>query len=814
MKDAERRLPTLNRDREETAGVAFAGGPWEDADLRSSGPRGETVTQIEALRREIERWHAMSGGDRSLLEALLHHSPHGIIICDRDGRFVLQNRAAERIWGGSATVEGVDGWGRYRAFHEDWRPFEADDWSMARCLSRRAIVEAEEVRFQRFDGTFGILLGSCAPILNAKGELEGALSVFADITELKEAEARLQQARAEWAARTERLLRITSALADAVTPGQVTAAVVDRTAEELGASSCGLWLLGEDGTTASLVRGLGYSEASRARFAKLVISPEAKGEGPVWDAFRMREAQWIESPEEYRERYPKASWEPVIPVHTIACLPLVVEGRTIGMLVFTFSQDRGPHVEDRSLLVVVAQHCAQALERTRVLHQAQLAYAETELLYRLTDAVNRAQSTGEVYEASLDTIQRALGIERAAILCFDEDMKMRFATWRGLSDEYRAAVDGHSPWQAEARDPESIFVDDVTRDASLADFRELFAREKIGALAFVPLVYEGRLLGKFMLYMREPRVLTPRERSVTRSIADQVASAIGRRQAQEERELLIDRLSQTVRLNELFVGVLGHDLRNPLTAIMNTAQLALRRDEGERMTRPLSRILSAGERMTRMIEQLLDFTRARVGGGLLLDPVDTDLEVLGRHVLGEVQDANPDRVIEVSTEGSLEGYWDTDRLAQVLSNLASNAVQHGAPGSKVKVLLDGTRDDAVILRFTNEGVVRPDVLTVLFEPFRGAEMRRDRSGEPSRGAAPTLGKGLGLGLFITQQIVRAHGGSIEVRSSAEEGTVFVVTLPRTARAQGGPGGASDADQRWSQTRSTASRRSGSTGLET
>ncbi len=758
--DQDRRSPPL-----EVRPSAPDGGAG--ASQRESRPPFSDASEhsdLEALRREIERWRALAGADQGLLEALLDHSPHGIIVCDSTGKFVLQNRAAERIWAGSATIHSVNGWGKYRAFHPDGRPYEAADWSMARCLSRREIVEAEEVHFQRFDGTHGMLLGSCAPIFRADGEVDGALSVFADITALKEAEEKLQQARAQWAARTERLLRITAALADAVSPAQVTEAVVDRTAAVLGASACGLWLIDEAGRSASFARGVGYAAAHVAQYSK--ISLAEAGIGPVNDALRSGEALWVDSDAQMDERYPHIERPRGDAGFTVACLPMTIEGRTIGALAFSFGRGNTPPDEDRSLLLVVAQHCAQAMERIRVLRQVQLAYAETDLLYRLTDAVNRAQSTEEVYDASLDTIESALGVKRAAILCFDAEKVIRFETWRGLSEGYRAAVEGHSPWSADAADPEPIYVEDAGRDPSLAAFGDLFAREKIGALAFVPLVYEGRLLGKFMLYLDEPRVFSAREKSVTRSIADQVASAIGRKRAQQEREKLIEQLSQTVRLNQLFAGVVGHDLRNPLAAIMNTAQLALRRDEGERMFRPLSRILSAGERMTRMIEQLLDFTRARVGGGIPLDPTETDLEALARHVLGEVEDASPERALAVEMSGDLEGFWDADRLAQVISNLASNAVHHGAPASPVKVSLDGTQADVVTVRFANGGTVRPEVLPVMFEPFRGTELRHDRA------------KGLGLGLYITKQIVVAHGGRIDVTSSEEDGTTITVTLPR------------------------------------
>lgn len=144
--------------------------------------------EVEALRREVERLLRRVELGSGLLDAILSESPHGVLVCDRGGQLTLHNRAAERIWAGSATTRGIQDWGKYRAFHPDGRSFAPEDWSMARCLREGATVQAEEVRIQRFDGSHGIVLGSCAPIRNADGTVEGAISVFADITRFKQVE--------------------------------------------------------------------------------------------------------------------------------------------------------------------------------------------------------------------------------------------------------------------------------------------------------------------------------------------------------------------------------------------------------------------------------------------------------------------------------------------------------------------------------------------------------------------------------------------------------------------------------------------------
>jgi signal transduction histidine kinase len=235
---------------------------------------------------------------------------------------------------------------------------------------------------------------------------------------------------------------------------------------------------------------------------------------------------------------------------------------------------------------------------------------------------------------------------------------------------------------------------------------------------------------------------------------------IREKQAREEAE-------RSVRYNEMFAGMLGHDLRNPLSAITTGANYIARLNVSQKSTKAASRILTSAERMARMIDQLLDFTRIRVGGGLSLTPVRFDLEELLCKVKDELEAANPERSIVVDVEGNAVGEWDHDRLLQVFSNLVGNALHHGRHDHAVKVRCNGRSAKHVNVTVHNGGPVPPEVLPVLFEPFRGnARYQRTR--------------GLGLGLFITQQIVNAHGGTIDVTSDETTGTTFRLHLPRKA----------------------------------
>jgi PAS domain S-box-containing protein len=239
-----------------------------------------------------------------------------------------------------------------------------------------------------------------------------------------------------------------------------------------------------------------------------------------------------------------------------------------------------------------------------------------------------------------------------------------------------------------------------------------------------------------------------------------------RKHAEHVREAAVIELERAVRFNEMFTGVLGHDLRNPLNAVKLAARVALSQDEGEKLVKPLSRILRSSERMTRMIDQLLDLTRLRLGSGIPLEPRPVELVPVLCQVIDELDDAHPRGSLRLAHDGDSHGRWDADRLAQVFSNLVANALQHGVPERGVEVRVDGRAADRLSIEVHNMGIIPASLIPKLFEPLVGGDRK------------PNGAQGLGLGLFISRAIVTAHGGSIEVRSDERSGTTFRVVLPR------------------------------------
>ncbi len=227
--------------------------------------------------------------------------------------------------------------------------------------------------------------------------------------------------------------------------------------------------------------------------------------------------------------------------------------------------------------------------------------------------------------------------------------------------------------------------------------------------------------------------------------------------------------TESLRLNEMYMAVLSHDLRNPLTAIL-TGAMALQRHSAdpEKVQSLAHQIKNSGRRMGQMIEDLLDVTRVRQAGSMPLKLGATSLDAVVERAAQELRDGNSGHHIHVTLQGDMNGFWDSERLLQVASNLMGNALQHGEPSTGVEVVMDGATSTSVVLSVSNDGAIAEGVRAHLFNPFR------ERIHRPGRH------QGLGLGLYIAQQIVWAHGGTIEAMSENAR-TTFRVQLPRVSK---------------------------------
>jgi signal transduction histidine kinase len=217
------------------------------------------------------------------------------------------------------------------------------------------------------------------------------------------------------------------------------------------------------------------------------------------------------------------------------------------------------------------------------------------------------------------------------------------------------------------------------------------------------------------------------------------------------------------RIRDVCMAVLGHDLRNPLNAVQMAAAMMARADDlPDQHRRNVTRIVEAAQRMEHLVGAILDFTRGELGDGIPIRREQISLASAARQILDEARLAHPERAFELAIDGECDGQWDPTRMGQLISNVVGNAIEHGEDGP----IRCHIRGDAQLVRIeiSNAGTIRAEVRQKLFEPFR----RGDSSSS-----------GLGLGLYIAKQIVRAHGGTIDVSSDeAQRETTFRASLPR------------------------------------
>ena len=456
------------------------------------------------------------------------------------------------------------------------------------------------------------------------------------------------------------------------------------------------------------------------------------------------------------------------------------DGTVFGVAgVSTDITDRVRHQQEATLLAEVGLKLNESLEWDASLSAIVDVVAERFADYCLLDIL-----VGDVMRRQAVAARDASRLPKVReLMDFSPDLSVDNPLTRALkSGKPERVADSDEAWRDSiARSPEHRAIIEALSPRSVL---------------MVPLVTRGRVLGLLEI-ISATRRFDARDQETGEELGRLCAMALDNRRTTEQ-------LRQEGSLRELFMAVLAHDLRNPLNAIqLGASALAGRQDATDAVSRVAQRIVSSAERMEKLIEQVLDLTRARAMGGIPVERRPMQLVPLVESVVDEVRAAHPTRVIDVVVRGDCTGNWDPDRLGQAISNLVGNAVTHGTKGTPVRVELSGNDvgsadgndvgrgdgkdvgrgdgkdvgrgggndvgrgDGTVELTVHNESApIPPETLATLFDPFR-------RGATSSRNAP----RGLGLGLYITDQIVRAHGGSI-IAESDSSGTRFRVTLPR------------------------------------
>jgi len=318
-----------------------------------------------------------------------------------------------------------------------------------------------------------------------------------------------------------------------------------------------------------------------------------------------------------------------------------------------------------------------------------------------------------------------------------------------------------------------IVIDRASTNPQYRDHHTI-KRYKIESYVSVPIVLtNGRYFGNLCAIDPAPaKVSDPKMLSMFTRFAALIALALDNQMKRERDQSALRDERATSELREQFIAILGHDLRTPLQAVYATGELLERKLTDPALKGVATRIKTNVKRMSLLIDDVMDFARGRLGGGLGVRIAEvTDIDANLTAVVKEFQDAQPDRQIFADVGVTRPVRCDVRRVQQVASNLIANALTHGAQGKSVTVTAYADERDFVLEVWNTGEPIPPESIDKIFEPF----WRRSTSANR---------QGLGLGLHICWQIVRAHGGKLSVTSSKEDGTNFIARLPLTANPQG------------------------------
>jgi PAS domain S-box-containing protein len=669
-----------------------------------------TRQQRVATERAEAKSHEAEQRFRLLVESV---TDHALYLLDPDGNLTSWNPGAQRLKGYSAgEIVG----------HPLATFFTAED--RARGVPQKELLTAErEGRAEgegwrvRKDGSRFWANFILTAIRDASGRLKGFAKVTRDVTERK------------------RLTLIGDASNVLLSSGDYRANLA-RVAE-LCVPFLGDWAaiqLVEDG--ALEMTAIAHADPAKVKFARELNQrfPESPETGLTWRVIRERKPTVIPEIVDATLDSVAAGGEHrrlvrELGLRSAIIVPLVGRDRVLGALTLVAAESPRRYGDgELAMATELAQRCATAIENAR-------AHAAVELERRFLDATLRQLREGVVVVES-----------SAGGVLLANDAALRILR---LPESKTEAVMGQLAYDVAGRPvPSSEWpISRALRHGVPVPEMELVVghngdRTIISVGAAPVKDQQGRTVAAVASF----RDITERKRAEQRAVDE-------------------------AKFRELFIGILAHDLRNPINAISTASQLLSGKGLGPAESRTVGRIASAADRMAAMVSDLLDLTRARLGGGIPLSRAQVELREVCQHVVEELALAYPAARIEFDVQGDTTAEADRARIAQVVSNLVGNAVAYGGAGP-VRVSL-GEGDGAVELRVHNDGEpIAPELLPVIFDPFRRGETFR----------SPEQRKGLGLGLFIANEVVKSHGGSIQVTSDREHGTTFRVVLPRVAHA--------------------------------
>jgi signal transduction histidine kinase len=722
-------------------------------------------SELIELRRNMEALQPALVRDGGWLRGVLDQLPHPVVIRDATGAVLLANRAALRIQLPGALAP---------------RPTsDAQELPWERAVRRKEVTDSAELAVDGPDGS-RVLLESCAPLLGTDGALEGAVSVYADITRFNERRARPLE---EPTAHMPGLLSAIAALSKSVTASETATAAVEHGVAALSARSGGLWLLRERGTVAELAHAAGYEPDTLESYARLPLDHPTRA--LILDTLITGEPVWVESEREMARRYPSfAAWAKDRGHGAVGCLPLFIERRLLGAILFTLGGSRRFDEDERMFLYVLARHCAEALERARLYELERDARARAEAAQRRTAFLaeaSRVLASSLEYETTLTAVAN-LAVPSVADWCV-----VALAEEQGGLRPVAVAHAGHgkallarellqqepdlgaalgAARVARTGEPELFgevseeFLETQVKDP---EHRRFFGELGLCSVMVVPMAARGRILGAVTLASAESgRRYERDDLEMAQHLARRAALAV-------ENARLYRDAQQALRAREDFLAIASHDLRNPLAVVLMNAKLLLARvpeaQSNVSLRKGLEAIQRAAERMDRLIGDLLQAAIIEAGH-LVVERQAADVAELVRQAAESMRPLAEQKSLRLEIEvppRPLCVECDRERIHQVFSNLMGNAIKFTEAGGLLRIRAEAFERSVLFsVSDTGEGIPDED-LPHLFDRYWQAA-RTDR-------------RGIGLGLFISKAIIEAHGGALSVQSQLGTGSTFTFSLP-------------------------------------
>ncbi|CAN5889455.1 hypothetical protein BH23GEM7_BH23GEM7_18460 [soil metagenome] len=618
------------------------------------------------------------------------------------------------------------------------------------------------------------------PLRDAAGVVYAIAAVATEVTELVQARRAAEAARAEAEAsaeRSRRLQAVAAALNEAVTPQDVAEVCVRGGIAALGADAGSLGVLVEQGTQFEVVYTTGYPPEVAERWRRFPVHPGK----PLSDAVLTRVPVLLSSTREWKARYPEAAADHRhAGTAAFAATPLIVGGRVLAGLAFSFRRARRFDEGERLFLATLGEQAAQALERARLFAAERTARATAERLQDLTAALSGSLSTGEVGSATMRHGVTALYADAGVLaLLTPTGEELEVAASTGYPPEAcmgpgrRWTIDTTIPIAEATRTGKSVCIGSPAEWAERYPGGYVPTNSRSAAWAALPITLEGRTAGALLWTYNAARSFDPEQVALMETLARVCSQALERVHLLETEQRARAEAEKANQSKTEFLSAMSHELRTPLNAIAGYVDLldaGVRGPINEAQRADLLRIKRAQEILLSLINDVLNFARLEAGR---LDIVRTEVPVM--ELVQELENLIGNQLREKGLSYSCElpaaellALGDAERIRQILLNLLTNAIKFTDSGGKISISAEALVDQ-VAIRVSDTGRgVPPDKLESIFDPFVQIERRRVADSQ----------QGVGLGLAISRELARAMGGELTAESRVGEGSTFTLTLAR------------------------------------